>query len=94
MNNPLDEIMQDEEFDRMFHSYFDGGGDDDGDDDDDDDDDDGVADDDGVGGCYCHNLAGPEGGPRVRMGSKDNCNGLVNRLLRWRFKARLAMYLV
>jgi hypothetical protein len=39
-------------------------------------------------------LAGPEGGPRVRMGSKDNCNGLVNRLLRWRFKARLAMYLV
>jgi hypothetical protein len=27
----LDEIIQDEEFDRMFHSYFDGGGDDDGD---------------------------------------------------------------
>jgi hypothetical protein len=46
MNNTLDEIIQDEEFDRMFYSYFDGGGDDDGDDDDDDD---GVADDDGVG---------------------------------------------
>jgi hypothetical protein len=28
------------------------------------------------------------------MGSKDNCNGLANRLLRGRFKARLAMYLV
>jgi hypothetical protein len=29
-----------------------------------------------------------------KMGSKDNCNGLANRLLRGRFKARLAMYLV
>jgi hypothetical protein len=28
------------------------------------------------------------------MGSKDNCNGLANRLLRGQFKARLAMYLV
>jgi hypothetical protein len=27
------------------------------------------------------------------MGSEDNCNGLVNRLLRERFKARMAMYL-
>jgi hypothetical protein len=27
------------------------------------------------------------------MGSEDNCNGLANRLLRGRFKARLAMYL-
>ena len=45
MNNPLDEIMRDEEFGRKFHSYFDGGGDDDGAGDDD-----GVADDDGVGG--------------------------------------------
>jgi hypothetical protein len=35
MNNPLDEIIHDKEFDRMFYSYFDGGGDDDGDDDDD-----------------------------------------------------------
>jgi hypothetical protein len=28
------------------------------------------------------------------MGSKDNCNGLANQLLRGRFKVRLAMYLV
>jgi hypothetical protein len=27
------------------------------------------------------------------MGSEDNYNGLANRLLRGRFKARLAMYL-
>jgi hypothetical protein len=31
---------------------------------------------------------------REQMGSKDNCNGLANWLLRGRFKARLAMYLV
>ena len=30
-DNPLDQIIQDEEFDRFFHSaYYDGGGDDDG----------------------------------------------------------------
>jgi hypothetical protein len=29
-----------------------------------------------------------------KMGSKNNCNGLANRLLRGRFKPRLAMYLV
>jgi hypothetical protein len=29
-----------------------------------------------------------------KIGSKDNCNGLTNQLLRGRFKARLAMYLV
>jgi hypothetical protein len=29
-----------------------------------------------------------------KMGLKGNCNGLANRLLRGRFKARLAMYLV
>jgi hypothetical protein len=28
-----------------------------------------------------------------KMGLKGNCNGLTNRLLRGRFKARLAMYL-
>jgi hypothetical protein len=27
------------------------------------------------------------------MGTKDNCNRLANRLLRGRFKVRLAMYL-
>jgi hypothetical protein len=56
-NNPLDEIIQDEEFDRMFHSYFDGGGDDDGDDDDD-----GVADDDGVGGFQDDDVDDPMDG--------------------------------
>jgi hypothetical protein len=46
------------------------------------------------GMCYRHNLAGPEGRPASKMGSKDNRNGLANRLLRGWFKARLAMYLV
>ena len=30
MNNPLDEITQDELFDRIFDAYYNGGGDDDG----------------------------------------------------------------
>jgi hypothetical protein len=29
-----------------------------------------------------------------KMGSKDNCNGPTNRLLRGQYKARVAMYLV
>jgi hypothetical protein len=45
-DNPLDRIVQDEDFDRMVHYYFYGGRDDDGVDDDNDDDDD---DDDRVG---------------------------------------------
>jgi hypothetical protein len=60
-NNPLDEIIQDEEFDIMFHSYFDGGGDDDGDDDA------GVADDDGVGGFQDDGVDGPMDGDVVAM---------------------------
>ncbi|RLM85829.1 hypothetical protein C2845_PM04G14860 [Panicum miliaceum] len=57
MNNPLDEIIQDEKFDRIFYSYFDGGGDDDGDDDND-----GVAHDDGVGGFQDDDVDGPMDG--------------------------------
>jgi hypothetical protein len=38
--------------------------------------------------CYRHNLAGPEGGPRSKMGSKDNRSGLAN----WPLPG-LAMYL-
>ena len=45
-DNPLDQIVQDEDFNRMLHFYFYGGGDDDGVDDDDDDVD---ADDGGIG---------------------------------------------
>jgi hypothetical protein len=51
MNNPLDEIIQDEEFDKIFLSYFDGGGDDDG-----------VADDDGVGRFQDDDVDGPMDG--------------------------------
>ena len=48
-DNPLDEIVQDEDFNRLVHSYFYGGGDDDGVDDNDDDvDDDGG----GIGGPH------------------------------------------
>jgi hypothetical protein len=43
--------------------------------------------------CYRHNLAGPEGGPRSKMGSKDNRSGLANRPLRGRLRPGLAMYL-
>jgi hypothetical protein len=45
------------------------------------------------GMCYRHNLAGPEGGPRSKMGSKDNRSGLANRTLRRRLRPGLAMYL-
>jgi hypothetical protein len=43
--------------------------------------------------CYRHNLAGPEGGPRSKMGSKHNRSGLANRPLRGRLRPGLAMYL-
>ncbi|RLN40825.1 hypothetical protein C2845_PM01G45080 [Panicum miliaceum] len=50
-NNPLDDIVQDEEFHEMFHSYYDGGGDD------------GVGDDeDGVGGFQDDDVDGPMDG--------------------------------
>jgi hypothetical protein len=45
------------------------------------------------GMCYRHNLARLGGGPRSKMGSKDNCSGLVNRPLRGRLRPGLAMYL-
>jgi hypothetical protein len=43
--------------------------------------------------CYRHNLARPGGGPRSKMGSKDNCSGLANQPLRGRLRPGLAMYL-
>jgi hypothetical protein len=43
--------------------------------------------------CYHHNLAGPEGGPRSKMGSKDNCSGLANRPLCGRLRLGSAIYL-
>jgi hypothetical protein len=43
--------------------------------------------------CYCHNLAGPEGGLPSKMSSKDNRSGLANPPLRWRLRPGLAMYL-
>ena len=49
-DNPLDQILQDEDFDRMVRSYFHSGEDDDGVVDDDDNDDD--ADDGGIGGSH------------------------------------------
>jgi hypothetical protein len=84
-NNPLDEIIQGEEFDRMFHSYFDGGGDDDGDDDgeddgDDDDDDDGIADDDGIGGFQDDDVDGPMDGDR--SGDELDDGDFLSQLLR------------
>jgi hypothetical protein len=45
------------------------------------------------GMCYRHNLAGPEGGPRSKMGLKYNRSGLANRPLRGRLRLGLAMYL-
>jgi hypothetical protein len=42
--------------------------------------------------CYCHNLAGPEGGLRARWAQRINVMGLRIGPARW-FKARLAMYL-
>ena len=52
VDNPLDHIVQDEEFDRMVDSYFQCGGDDDGVDDDDD----------GVGGFHGDDVDGPMDG--------------------------------
>jgi hypothetical protein len=75
-NNPLDEIIQDEEFDRMIQSYFDGGGDDDGDDDDDD----GVADDDGVGGFQDDDVDGPMDGDS--SGDELDDGNFLSQLLR------------
>jgi hypothetical protein len=70
----LDEFIQDEEFDRMFYSYFDGGGDDDVADDDD-----GVADDDGVGGFQDDDVDGPMDGDS----SSDELDGdFLSQLLR------------
>jgi hypothetical protein len=43
--------------------------------------------------CYHHNLAGLEGGPRSKMGSKDNHSGLANWPLCGRLRPRSAMYL-
>jgi hypothetical protein len=43
--------------------------------------------------CCLHNLAGPEGGPQSKMGSKDNRSGLANRPLHRLLRPGLAMYL-
>jgi hypothetical protein len=43
--------------------------------------------------CYRHNLDRPGGGPRSKMGSKDNYSGLANRPLRGRLRPGMAIYL-
>ena len=75
MNNPLDEIMRDEEFGRKFHSYFDGGGDDDGIGDDD-----RVVDDDGVGGFQDDDVDGPMDGDS--SGDELDDSDFLDQLLR------------
>ena len=70
MNNPLDEIIQDEEFDILFDAYYDGGGDDDS-----------VGVDDGAGGFHIDDV---NDGPIDGSSSEDELDdgNFLSQLLR------------